>query len=510
MLKCSYLEIYKEVIIDLLNPQAEDLHLREDTKKGVYVENLMEVSCEDLEEILKKGRLNKHIESTTMNQESSRSHTIFTLILETKQELTTKFHIVDLAGSERPKLTELGGERLKEAGRISKSLSSLGNVINSLAEISQGKVRHVAYRDSKLTFLLKNSLGGNSKTVIIANVSQNSLHAGETLSTLIFAKRVKMIKNKVLYNRSTELKSLLRNSIEVNDITIFTELMKERGEEVEMLKRCVRRCQNDKARDKIVLLLKEAALIKLQEGKLTVDEDRERLRKEVQALRDTEEEVFKSITDFISHSDAKEQLMKSNMEKSECIERLNKYIKELLDERDILNAHTIENDIKHNKSIVQEDEVKKTMLTYESLSNTELNIQSIQDNKVKEKLKVLEEENTQLKERVDKLEYELLESNNALNKYKEQDNIEEYIKQTQEFKDLKESETAYKVTIKKLEDKIQLFNEELGRVLMESKVANSKKESLVLDNESLKTEVINLKKLLKNNSSQLEHEVLLS
>jgi len=351
-LKCSYLEIYKEVIIDLLNPQAENLHLREDTKKGVHVENLMEVSCEDVEEVLKIGKSNKHIESTTTNQESSRSHTVFTLILETKKETIKRFHIVDLAGSERPKLTEHTGERLKETGGINKSLSSLGNVINSLVEISQGKVRHVAYRDSKLTFLLKDSLGGNSKTVIIANVSQNSLHAGETLSTLSFAKRAKMIKTKILVNKSAELKSLLKNSLELkaNDMTILIEHIKGREEELEILKKCVRRCQNDKARDKMILMLKEAALVKLQQGKLTSDDDRERLRREVQVLRDTEEETFKNITEFISHSDTKEQLVKSNMEKSEHIDQLSKCIKKLSDERDtlknLLNANTAENNKK--------------------------------------------------------------------------------------------------------------------------------------------------------------------
>ena len=104
---------------------------------------------------------------------------------------TSRFHIIDLAGSERSKNTNAVGERLKEAGMINKSLSALGNVINSLVEISEGKNKHVPYRDSKLTFILRDSLGGNSKTVIIANISPSSINQGETLSTLEFAKRAK-------------------------------------------------------------------------------------------------------------------------------------------------------------------------------------------------------------------------------------------------------------------------------------------------------------------------------
>ena len=116
---------------------------------------------------------------------------------------SSRFHIIDLAGSERSKHTNSEGSRLKEAGMINKSLSALGIVINSLVEISEGKTRHVHYRDSKLTFLLRDSLGGNSKTTIIANVSPAQSSAGETLSTLKFAQRAKLIKNKAVINEES-------------------------------------------------------------------------------------------------------------------------------------------------------------------------------------------------------------------------------------------------------------------------------------------------------------------
>ena len=168
--------------MDLLEPGSYNLHIREDIKKGVYVEGLVEEnisSAQDMMELIAKGSKNRHTGSTLMNSESSRSHSVLTTIIETKSMTdggvwnikTSRFHIIDLAGSERAKSTNTMGDRLKEAGMINKSLSALGNVINSLVDISEGKTRHVHYRDSKLTFLLRDSLGGNSKTVIIANIS---------------------------------------------------------------------------------------------------------------------------------------------------------------------------------------------------------------------------------------------------------------------------------------------------------------------------------------------------
>lgn len=213
LVKCSFLEIYNEQINDLLSPEQRNLQIREDIKKGAYVENLQEETVstfDDTFEVMEKGVKNRHIGSTSMNKESSRSHSVFTLQIESKEKRedvwnfkNSFFHLIDLAGSERQKLTEAFGDRLKEAGMINKSLSSLGNVINSLVEISEGKSRHVPYRDSKLTFLLKDSLGGNSKTCIIANISPSCMSYGETLSTLRFAERAKLVTNKAVINEDT-------------------------------------------------------------------------------------------------------------------------------------------------------------------------------------------------------------------------------------------------------------------------------------------------------------------
>ncbi|KAL9974095.1 hypothetical protein ACROYT_G011096 [Oculina patagonica] len=208
--RCSFLEIYNEQIFDLLDPASTGLSLREDIKKGVFVDGLLErdvASARDAYRVLNSGWLNRRVASTSMNRESSRSHAVFTVALESKERKAgmasikvSRLHLVDLAGSERQKDTHAEGLRLKEASSINKSLSALGNVIMALVDITHGKTRHVHYRDSKLTFLLRDSLGGNAKTYLIANVHPSAKCFGETLSTLNFAKRAKMIKNKAVVN----------------------------------------------------------------------------------------------------------------------------------------------------------------------------------------------------------------------------------------------------------------------------------------------------------------------
>uniref|UniRef100_A0A7N0UNM6 Kinesin motor domain-containing protein n=1 Tax=Kalanchoe fedtschenkoi TaxID=63787 RepID=A0A7N0UNM6_KALFE len=208
--KCSFLEIYNEQILDLLDPSSNNLQIREDHKRGVYVENLKEVevlSSRDVMQQLLEGAVNRKVAATNMNLASSRSHSVFTCVIESKWESQgvnhhrfARLHLVDLAGSERQKSSGAEGERLKEATNINKSLSTLGLVIMNLVSISNGRSLHVPYRDSKLTFLLQDSLGGNSKTIIIANISPSVCCSAETLSTLKFAQRAKFIKNNAIVN----------------------------------------------------------------------------------------------------------------------------------------------------------------------------------------------------------------------------------------------------------------------------------------------------------------------
>ncbi|XP_060781115.1 kinesin-like protein KIF15 [Neoarius graeffei] len=211
--KCSFIEIYNEQIFDLLDSASASLFLREDIKKGVFVEGAVEkyaASAAEAYQVLSMGWRNRRVASTSMNRESSRSHAVFTVILESKetaQEVvnirTSQLNLVDLAGSERQRDTHAEGSRLKEASSINRSLMCLGKVMMALVDVCNGRSRHVCYRDSKLTFLLRDSLGGNAKTYIIANVHPGSKCFGETLSTLQFAQRAKLIKNKAMINEDT-------------------------------------------------------------------------------------------------------------------------------------------------------------------------------------------------------------------------------------------------------------------------------------------------------------------
>ncbi|KAI5073586.1 hypothetical protein GOP47_0011599, partial [Adiantum capillus-veneris] len=211
--RCSSLQIYNEQVEDLLCPDSTNLTIHEDAKIGMYVEGLQEIEVQTPEatyEVLKRGSLNRHVGATAMNAESSRSHGVFILSVESqRQDLgvlnrrISRFYLVDLAGSERQKQTEAVGLRLKESGSINRSLSALGNVIKALLETAEGKIRHIPYRDSKLTYLLKDALGGNSKCTLIANISPSIINLEETTSTLKFAQRAKYIKNVAIVNEDT-------------------------------------------------------------------------------------------------------------------------------------------------------------------------------------------------------------------------------------------------------------------------------------------------------------------
>ncbi|KAG0468813.1 hypothetical protein HPP92_018141 [Vanilla planifolia] len=234
--RCSFLEIYNEQITDLLDPSSTNLLIREDLRKGVYVENLTEFEVENVNDIIKlliQGASNRKVAATNMNRESSRSHSVFTCTIESRWENDStsnmryaRLNLVDLAGSERQKTSGAEGCRLKEAANINKSLSTLGHVIMVLADVASGRQRHIPYRDSRLTFLLQDSLGGNSKTMIIANVSPSVCSTNETLSTLKFAQRAKLIQNNAVVNENTS-----------NDVVALQHQIHLLKEELSMLKR---------------------------------------------------------------------------------------------------------------------------------------------------------------------------------------------------------------------------------------------------------------------------------
>lgn len=208
LVHASYLEIYNEEIRDLLGVDVKKkLELKESNDSGVYVGGLSMHpvhNVSECEKIMEKGWKSRAVGATLMNADSSRSHSIFTVYLERVQTdeedgniRKGKLNLVDLAGSERQAKTGATGDRLKEATKINLSLSALGNVISALVD---GKSKHIPYRDSKLTRLLQDSLGGNTKTLMIACLSPADNNYDESLSTLRYANRAKNIKNKPKVN----------------------------------------------------------------------------------------------------------------------------------------------------------------------------------------------------------------------------------------------------------------------------------------------------------------------
>ena len=224
--QASMMEIYNEKVRDLFNPsnkanEGGGLKVRDNPKTGPYVDGLAMLPVKDfsqIEHLMDEGTKARTVASTQMNATSSRAHTLFTLIMtQTKvdkqagkaMDKVSKISLVDLAGSERASGTGATGDRLKEGAAINKSLSALGNVISALAEQSGGKKgAFIPYRDSVLTWLLKESLGGNAKTIMIAALSPADINYEETLSTLRYADRAKQIKNAAVVNEDPNQKMI--------------------------------------------------------------------------------------------------------------------------------------------------------------------------------------------------------------------------------------------------------------------------------------------------------------
>mmetsp|Transcript_42847 Transcript_42847/g.118436 ORF Transcript_42847/g.118436 Transcript_42847/m.118436 type:complete len:1278 (+) Transcript_42847:79-3912(+) len=231
LVMCSFFEIYNEIIFDLLNPVQDrsklgaGLQVKEHPVLGIYVKDLQEIVVSDadkLEKIMANGTKNRAVSSTMMNSVSSRSHSIFIIKVHQKDDedksknVFAKLNLVDLAGSERQKGTGATGQTLKEGANINKSLSALGNVINALVENANGKKVFVPFRNSKLTRVLQESLGGNSLTTMLATLSPAACNYEETLSTLRYANRAKAIK--VSATKNEEASQISRLNAEVEEL----------------------------------------------------------------------------------------------------------------------------------------------------------------------------------------------------------------------------------------------------------------------------------------------------
>ncbi|KAK1275738.1 Kinesin-like protein NACK2 [Acorus gramineus] len=276
LIRISYMEIYNEEINDLFCPDNQKLRIHENLERGIYVAGLREEIVSNTEQVLnliKVGEANRHVGQTNANVRSSRSHTIFRMVIESRGNdascsgksftadavRVSVLNLVDLAGSERIAKTGAEGERLKEGKHINKSLLTLGNVINKLSD--GGKQRgHIPYRDSKLTRILQPALGGNAKTSIICTVAPEEVHIEETKVTLKFASRAKCI----------------TNCAQVNEILTDAALLKRQKLEIEQLREQLQGHHSEVLEQEIFKLRNEMLKSELEREKLAMELEEER------------------------------------------------------------------------------------------------------------------------------------------------------------------------------------------------------------------------------------------
>ena len=393
--KLSYCEIYMERIRDLLEPRKSNLKIHEEKTRGVYIGDLTEqyvTTQREVFELIKIGYNNRETGFTEMNAGSSRSHSIFSLTI-TQTNLfdysakTGKLYLVDLAGSEKVSKTQAAGKRLEEAKNINKSLTMLGIVIAALTDPKAG---HIPYRDSKLTRILQDSLGGNSKTTLIVTCSPSPYNESETISTCRFGIRAKSIKNKPKVNREytiAELKLMLSKAKEdlVLKSRIIAALEKALGRPIQDLKLEQDEDDESELNETKVNTAYDDVINELEEMRTRLEEEIEKNAKltiinnnlldENQGLKNDHEFIYKQIMTLQSKLQSQEKIMQ---EKDDLIEHL-----------------TIANET--FKADLEGENTRKLNLELELIKADLANSRA----RMQEEGKVQEEENNQLKSALD-------------------------------------------------------------------------------------------------------------
>ncbi|OWM80620.1 kinesin-like protein KIN-7N isoform X2 [Punica granatum] len=304
LIRISYMEIYNEEINDLFAVESQKLQIHESLERGIYVAGLKEEIVNDADEVLKlieSGEVNRHFGETNMNARSSRSHTIFRMVIESREKDTNMckdrstsdairvsvLNLVDLAGSERIAKTGADGVRLKEGKHINKSLMVLGNVINKLSEGVKQR-GHIPYRDSKLTRILQPALGGNAKTSIICTVAPEEVHIEETKGTLQFASRAKRV----------------TNCAQVNEVLTDAALLKRQKLEIEELRQKLQGSHAEVLEKEILKLRNEMLKYELEREKLAMElEEERRSQKECQRCIKEQQIKIDNLSSLVSFSD---------------------------------------------------------------------------------------------------------------------------------------------------------------------------------------------------------------
>lgn len=349
LVQASFIEIYMEEVRDLLGKNSNKLTVRE--KDGVfYVEDSKQVKVESPEEMNKLmhlGRLSRKTGETKMNPGSSRSHSIFQIIVESSEEIDGevkykmgKLNLVDLAGSERQDKTGATGERLKEATKINLSLSILGNVISAL--VSGKGNGFVPYRESKLTMLLSDSLGGNTKTVMIANIGPADYNYDESINTLWYAARAKKIQNKPKINEDPKDALLRSYQEEIENMKKQLSLLGKGGIPMKQI---------TNSEGKIVQVEDTSAVKKMEEQ---LEQEKENFRKQ------KEDEINKINQQKNLAEEEKKRLIEKIEKEKDEFKRNKEDAKKLLNKYKDMKSKVLNSDDTHMKVKKQEEEIKKT------------------------------------------------------------------------------------------------------------------------------------------------------
>ncbi|CAL1385826.1 unnamed protein product [Linum trigynum] len=303
LLRMSYMEIYNEDINDLLAPEHRKLQIHENLERGIYVAGLREEIVTSPQQVLDRmqfGEAHRHIGETNMNVYSSRSHTIFRMIIESRDRTEDEdrgnacdavrvsvLNLVDLAGSERAAKTGAEGVRLKEGSHINKSLMTLGTVIKKLSEGAESQGGHVPYRDSKLTRILQPALGGNANTAIICNITLAQIHADETKSSLQFASRALRVQNCAC----------------VNEVLTDAALLKRQKKEIEELRAKLQGSHSEHFEEEILNLRNTLLKSELERERVTLElEEEKRVQAEREKLLQEQAKRIENLSSMVLYS----------------------------------------------------------------------------------------------------------------------------------------------------------------------------------------------------------------
>ena len=506
VVKVSFIELYKENLFDLLNVNKREdsiLDIREDPKGGIKLNGLTELSVVSLNETMKcleQGSINRATGATAMNSHSSRSHAIFSLHIEQRNKsdssniTSAKFHMVDLAGSERAKKTGATGERFKEGVNINRGLLALGNVISALCE--DNNRGHIPYRDSKLTRLLQDSLGGNSHTLMIACVSPADSNYEETISTLRYADRARKIKNKPIVNHDPQ-------TAEINKLRQQIQQL-----QVQMLS------SNTMGQSNTVVNSEEVKCL-LDENSILKDENEKLTRALQAALEENTSMAEKALLAEMSRDKFKVKLEELRAQTGTTVENLNKTFDVSINPQYEEQINLVKE--LQTKVIELQCEQKKseTALFEHEFSRHQ---PPSNNNSMKEEAVANSEENTDLKNgesnqpdfgvaytlRQAKLNEELQELNKAL--IMKEELMSKMTTNDNEFTHLKPD---YEKNLKSMEEQIDILMKEKDELTQRLKHSSSAASSKIAEQrrkkvQELETQISNLKKKIMEQGKQLK------